>query len=49
VYAAKIANEIIGVRTGAAFAIELGIELARVVGTAGEIKRASPERHALWA
>jgi hypothetical protein len=40
VYAAKIANEIIGVRTGAAFAIVLGIELGRVVGAAVEIKRA---------
>jgi hypothetical protein len=49
VYAAKIANEIIGVRTGAALAIVLGIELGRVVRAAGEIKRASPDRHALWA
>ena len=48
-YAAKIANEIIGVRTGAAFAKVLGIELARVVRAAAEIKRASPDRHALWA
>jgi hypothetical protein len=49
VYAAKIANEIIGVRTGPAFAVVLGIELGRVVGAAGEIKRASPARHPMWA
>jgi hypothetical protein len=48
-YAAKIANEIIGFRTAAAFAIVLGIELGRVVGAAVEIKRASPPRHLLWA
>jgi hypothetical protein len=48
-YAAKIANEIIGVRTGAAFAIVLGIELARVMRAAVESKRASPDRHPSWA
>ena len=48
-YAAKIANEIIGVRTGAVFAIMLDIELGRVVRAADQIKRASPACHALWA
>jgi hypothetical protein len=47
--AAKIANEIIGVRTGAMFAIVRGIEVARVMIAADQIKRGSRACHTLWS
>jgi hypothetical protein len=47
-YAAKIANEMIGVRTDVVFANARGIEPGRVVRRAREIKRGSPSRHTIW-
>jgi hypothetical protein len=45
VYAAKIANEIIDVRTGSAFANARGIESGTVVRLTDEIKATSPNGH----
>jgi len=49
VSAAKIANEIIDVRTGAAFAIVLGIESGSVVAPGGPGKPARTPCHTFWA